>query len=100
MTGIKLLSRLLQMKGFKVTWYELLSEEKLLHLGVKPDKNGCRCPHCARRGVIVARAQLRVWQDVIVCGMRSFFFMLRQKFSVRHTVECRRGFPGLIAIPA
>jgi len=75
-TNNKLLSRLLRMKGFKVTWFALLEDRKVLHLGVKPHKTGCRCPECGRRGTIVARAECRQWDDVIVCGMRSIFFML------------------------
>lgn len=73
MTGSKLLSRLLRMKGFKVTWFAILEDRKVLHLGIKPHKTGCRCPHCGRRGTIIARAECRQWDDVVVCGMRSFF---------------------------
>jgi hypothetical protein len=73
MTGNKLLSRLLRMQGFKVTWFALLEERKTLHIGVKPHKTGCRCPYCGRRGTIIARAECREWDDVVVCGLRSFF---------------------------
>lgn len=73
-TSNKLLSRLLRMVGFKVTWFEMLEEDGLLHLGVKPHKTGCRCPHCGRRSTIVSRADLRTWDDVVVCGMRSIFW--------------------------
>lgn len=79
MNSSKLLSRLLKMKGFKVTWFSLLENEKFLHLGVKPHKTGCRCPHCGRRGTIVTRANCRRWDDIVVCGMRSVFFTLQQK---------------------
>jgi len=75
MTSSKLLSRLLKMKGFRVTWFAIKENSGLLELGVKPHKSGCRCPHCGRRGTIVARAQCRQWDDVVVCGMRSVFLM-------------------------
>jgi transposase len=74
MTSNKLLSRLLRMKGFKVTWFKMDEGERLLQLGVKPHKTGCRCPHRGRRGTIVARSQVRAWNDVVVCGMRSVLF--------------------------
>ena len=74
MIGNKLLSRLLRMKGFKVTWFKVLDTQKKLYLGVKPHKTGCRCPHCGRRGTIIARAECRQWGDVVVCGMHSIFF--------------------------
>ena len=96
MTGSKLLSRLLRMKGFKVTWFSILEDQKVLHLGVKPHKTGCRCPHCGRRGTIVARAECRQWDDVIVCGMRSFFFMRPARSSVPRMVEFRSGYHGRI----
>ena len=42
-----------------------------LHLSVKPDKNGCRCPTCGRRGRIVHQTtELRRWEDVAVMGLR------------------------------
>lgn len=46
MTSNKLLSRLLKMKGFRVTWFAIKENSGLLELGVKPHKSGCRCPHC------------------------------------------------------
>jgi len=76
MTNSKLLSRLLRMKGFKVTWFAVLEDQGVLHLGVKPHKTGCRCSICGRRGTIITRTEVRQWEDVVVCGMRSIFFML------------------------
>jgi len=75
MTSNKLLSRLLRMKGFKVTWFAVLEAKGVIHLGVKPHKTGCLCPHCGRRGTILSRAECRQWDDVVVCGLRSIFFM-------------------------
>ena len=42
-----------------------------LHLGVKPYKNGCRCPDCGRRGRIVHRTtEPRRWEDSALMGLR------------------------------
>lgn len=73
MTANKLLSRLLKMKGFKVTWFKILKQENILEVGVKPHKTGCRCPHCGRRGKILVQIKCRTWEDIVICGMRSFF---------------------------
>jgi hypothetical protein len=94
MTGNKLLSRLLRMKGFKVTWFALLESQGILHLGVKPQKTGCRCPLCGRRGEIVNRAECRQWDDLVVCGLRSFFFMHPARYSVRLMAEFKSGYHG------
>lgn len=76
MTGEKLLSRLLRMTGFKATWVDVRDNQGVLRVGVKPDKTGCRCPDCGRRGPIVNRlSECRIWEDVVVCGMRTLFFM-------------------------
>ena len=74
MTANKLLSRLLRMEGFKVTWFHFNRTDNTLELGIKPHKSGGRCPHCGRRGKIIARADSRQWDDVVVCGLRSIFF--------------------------
>ena len=69
MTSNKLLSRLLKMQGFCVTWY-FFKSDGLLQIGVKPRKTGCRCPHCGRRGEIVVTCAVRNWDDVVLCGRR------------------------------
>lgn len=74
MTTNKIISCLLKMKGFRVTWVNNNSDS-FLYLGVKPHKTGCRCPHCGRRGVIVNHLkECRTWQDVVVCGRRCILF--------------------------
>lgn len=74
MTPNKLLSRLLKMNGFRVTWFDFASD-RLLRIGVKPHKTGCRCPHCGRRGRIVNHlSECRTWEDIVVCGRRCIFF--------------------------
>lgn len=79
MTANKLISRLLKMVGFKVTWFNFNTTDNILELGVKPHKSGGRCPICGRRGKIIARTKSRQWDDVVVCGLRSVFFMLPAK---------------------
>jgi transposase len=71
MSNSKLLSRMLRLKGLKITCFEFKHRDKELHLGVKPYKNGCRCPHCKRRGRIVFHgSECRSWDDPAVLGMR------------------------------
>ena len=74
MAGKKLLERLLRMKGFRITWFELHERKRECFIGVKPHKTGCRCPHCDRRCEIVSiLPECRVWRDVVLCGMQVFF---------------------------
>ena len=74
MAGNKLLQRLLRMKGFRVTWFGLDERKRLILVGVKPHKTGCRCPQCDRRCEIVTTlTEPREWRDVELCGMEVFF---------------------------
>ena len=74
MAGRKLLQRLLRMKGFRITWFELYERRRRVFIGVKPHKTGCRCPQCDRRCAIVTiLPECRVWRDVVLCGMEVFF---------------------------
>ena len=100
MTGNKLLSCLLRMQGFRATWFELVSAQNVLRIGVKPHKTGCRCPHCGRRGKIVARADCRQWDDVVICGMRVIFFMLHAKYDALRTDGSRSEYLGQKAMRA
>lgn len=73
MTDLKLLNRLLEMRGFQSVWYEMT--DRILHIGVKPHKTGCCCPVCGRRCRIVHRLEkARIWEDVVVCGRRVLFY--------------------------
>jgi transposase len=73
MTSNKLLSCLLKMKGFCVTWFEFTSDT-VMRVGVKPHKTGCRCPKCGRRCEIVRHlSECRSWDDIVVCGRRCIF---------------------------
>lgn len=70
MSNSKLLSKLLRLKEMKVTWFRFQDRGKELHLGVKPYKNGCRCPKCGRRGRITRPAtDERTWTDIAVFGL-------------------------------
>ena len=94
MTSKKLLSRLLKMKGFRVTWFQFHEESRLL-LGVKPHKTGCRCPHCGRRCKILHPiTACRQWNDVIICGMRCIFFIRPKRSFVQPTGGSRNRFRG------
>jgi transposase len=84
MGGKKLLQRLLRMKGFRITWFELHERKREVLIGVKPHKTGCRCPHCDRRCEIVTiLPECRVWRDVVLCGM-EVFFLSSQRDSVSY----------------
>lgn len=67
------IKKLLKLSFLKVSWYEFRARNRELHLGVKPYRNGCRCPHCGRRGNIVRLLNERTWRDVVVCGIKVFF---------------------------
>jgi transposase len=68
MTINKLIGKLLRFKGLKVTGLTFRKGNQL-EIGVKPYKNGCKCPNCGRRGKIVrTRPELRRWRDIPVCG--------------------------------
>lgn len=74
MTAERLLTQLLRMKGFRVTWYEICPRKKEIHVGVKPHKTGCLCTECGRRGKIVAVLnECRERRDIILCGMLVIF---------------------------
>jgi len=56
------------LKGLSVTDFSFKFRKKELHLWVKPYKNGCRCPHCNRRGQIVRTMdEPRTWRDLTIC---------------------------------
>ena len=66
MTAYKLIGKLLKFKGFRCVGLAFRRGGRLDVL-VKPFKNGCRCPHCGRRGKIVRqRAEPRYWRDIPV----------------------------------
>ena len=74
MTNSKLLGRMLRLKALKVTDFEFRDYDRELHLAVKPYKNGCRCPHCDRRGRIVHQgSEFRIWEDAAVLGLKIMF---------------------------
>lgn len=66
MTAYKFIGKLLKFKGFRCVGLAFRQGARLEVL-VKPFKNGCRCPHCGRRGKIVRqRAAPRYWRDIPV----------------------------------
>ena len=71
MSNLKLLGKILRLKGMKITHFRFKDYGRELHLSVKPYKNGCRCVHCGRRGRIVSQSkEARSWQDIAVLGVR------------------------------
>lgn len=71
MSTTRMLGKLLHLKEMKINWFEFKDRGKELHLGVKPYKNGCRCPDCGRRGRIVrATTDERTWLDITVFGIK------------------------------
>lgn len=73
-TNSKLLGRMLRLKVLKISDFEFRNRDRELHLAVKPYKNGCRCPHCGRRGRIVhLGSEARRWEDATILGIRIIF---------------------------
>ena len=71
MSNLKLLYKILRLKGMKITRFCFKNRNKELHLTVKPYKNGCRCPQCGRRGRIVHQTNTsRCWEDLTLLGMK------------------------------
>ena len=71
MSNLKLLRKMLRLKGMKITRFWFRDGDRELHLAVKPYKNGCRCPQCGRRGRIVRRTtELRQWLDLTLLGTK------------------------------
>jgi transposase len=74
-SNLKLLCKILHLKGMKITHFAFKNRDKELHLAVKPYKNGCRCPHCGRRGRIVWQAAApRRWEDLTLMGLKVLFW--------------------------
>ena len=64
MSNLKLLSKILHLKGMKAH-FEFKNRDKELHLTAKPHTNGCRCPECGRLG----RITISVGNAVGACAM-------------------------------
>jgi transposase len=70
-SNLRLLSKILRLKNMRITSFHFKDYGRELHLGVKPYKNGCRCPQCGRRGRIVSQGkELRSWEDIALLGRR------------------------------
>lgn len=75
MTIHKFIRKLLNLKGLSVTSFQFKIRDRTLNLWVKPYKNGCLCPYCKRRGLIVRIMDSpRIWRDLPVCGWSIFFW--------------------------
>lgn len=75
MSNFQVIARMLRLKKIlRICWFSFQNHDRELHLGVKPYKNGCRCPHCGRRGTILRiMPEERCWRDIRVCGLTVFF---------------------------
>ena len=74
MTVNKVVRKLLKLPSLlSVTGIEFRNRNKELHLEVKPYKNGCRCPHCGRRGKIARFLEKRTWRDLVICDIPIYF---------------------------
>jgi len=74
-SNLKLLYKILRLKGMKITRFWFKNRDQELHLAVKPHKNGCRCPECGRRSRIVHQSnELRRWEDLTLMGMKVVFW--------------------------
>ena len=67
MAGNMVISKLLRFKGFRAVCWWFYGKTSFTII-VKPQKNGCRCPECGRRGLIVQELEPRLWRDIPVCG--------------------------------
>ena len=71
MSNLTLLAKILRLKELKITWFQFRQRDTELHLGIKPYKNGCRCPVCERRCRIVRQGQeARRWEDITLFGRK------------------------------
>ena len=83
-SNLKLLSKILRLKGMKVIAFTFRDHGRELHLTVKPHKNGCRCPQCGRRGRIVASPGVgRSWEDLTLIGIKILLWLCPRE------IECR-----------
>ncbi len=79
MSNSKFICKLLNLRGLKVTDISFKRKNKEIWLCVKPFKNGCRCPHCGRRGKIRRIWKVsRTWRDICVGG-QTVNFVYRPK---------------------
>jgi transposase len=75
MSNSKLLCKLLCLIELRITGLVFKDRRKELHLGVKPHKNGSRCPECGRRGRVLRRlAEARVWRDLTIFGTTIWLY--------------------------
>ena len=100
MTVNKFIRKLLNLKDLSVTGFKFVFKKRELHLWVKPYKNGCRCPHCNRRGRIVRTMdEPRTWRDLPI-GRWSVFFRYhpREIFCPTHN-RIQENIPGGLIRP-
>lgn len=94
MSNSKLLCKLLHLNEVKVTWIQFANRSQDLYIGVKPFKNGCRCPQCGRRGRITRTMdEPRSWTDLTLLGIRITFFYAPREILCRDHGRIQEAIP-------
>ena len=73
MSELKGISKILGFKDvLRIQSFDLNERDGVLHLFVKPNGNGCRCPKCGYRGKIIGSSSRtsRQWSDLNCCGSK------------------------------
>lgn len=73
MSQLKGIAKILGFKDIlRIQSFDLNEQTGILHLFVKPYKNGCRCSKCGRRGKKIASSTRtsRQWSDLNSCGSK------------------------------
>lgn len=73
MSELKGITKILGFKDLlRIQSFDLNEKDGILHLFVKPYKNGCRCPKCGHRGKRIDSSSRtsRQWSDLSCCGSK------------------------------
>ena len=93
MASLKVIARLLKLTDLKLVALSFHRAD-LVRLHVKPYKNGCRCPECARRCRIVRqRPEARQWRDLAVGGWRLVFVYAPREIRCPTHGRCEESIP-------
>jgi transposase len=98
MGNARLPGRLLRFKELKVKWFQFKDRDKELHLGVKPHKNGSRCPECGQRGRFVRTVDARSWTDIAVFGLQITLHYVPREIACRSHGRIQEEIPWAAAL--
>lgn len=81
-----LLRKILGYVGLTIVRFKIQPIKGVLHLWVKPFRNGSCCPKCGRRCKLTGRSRSpRTWRDVPICGLSvSLHYRPREIFCPTH----------------